>query len=169
MNAHELRRWIIIPTLKIMGLYVDSTTKEAFESESQVRLLLGTVAQESSMGEHLRQLGFEHYNGGAFGIYQIETATHNLVLEWLQNNKENIYEEVCAMRSDISTKSLSEHLIFNLYYATAIARSLYLSINEPLPTADDVDGLASYYKRFYNRNGKATEQQFIDNFHKYGC
>jgi hypothetical protein len=169
MQPSQFRTWIIIPTLKIMGLYDNSTSHKAFESEAQVRLLLGTAAQESGMGTYLRQQGFASYNGGAFGIYQIEGKTHQLTLDWLQKYKERIYDQVVKMRSNAAIDSIDEELIFNLYYATAIARSLYLSIAEPLPTADDVEGLAAYYKKYYNRNGSATERQFIDNFHKYGC
>jgi len=169
MNAKDLRKWIIIPTCKILGLYDDSSAQKTFESESQVRLLLGTIAQESNMGEYLRQKGFTGYQGGAFGIYQIESATHVLVLNWTRKNKEDLYDEIIALRSENNPNGIDDELIFNLRYATAIARCLYLSIAEPLPTADDIEGLAHYYKSYYNRSGKATEQQFIDNFNKYGC
>jgi len=170
MRANELRQWIIIPTLRLLGLYDDSTTKIAFANEAQVRLLSGTAAQESGIGERLRQQGYKDYEGGAFGIYQIEQTTHNQALNWLKLNKPQLLTKVLSLRSQSLGISPEEELIYNLYYATAIARCLYLSVNEPLPIAYDIEALAQYYKKYYNtENGAATAAQFVDNFHKYRC
>jgi hypothetical protein len=169
MNSKELRKWIIIPTLKILELYNDETKENSYESECQVRLLLGTAAQESNMGQYFRQQGFCGSENGAFGIYQIEKQSHELALTWLQINNAKMLSKVLSLRSKLLNINPLDHLIFNLYYATAVARIIYLSIKEPLPHHEDIKAIAEYYKKYYNRNGKATAEQFIDNFIKHRC
>lgn len=163
MNSRELKNWIILPALKNIGLDCDSN------KESAIRLLLGTAAIESDMGSYIRQIGFTGYTGGAFGIYGCEMATHDLVMGWLQVEKPNLLHKIIKLRSKSVSIAVEEELMFNLYYSTAIARCLYLSIKEPLPDADDIEGLASYHKKYYNRGGKATVEKFIEKFKKYDC
>ena len=53
----------------------------------------------------------------------------------------------------------------DLALATIMCRLYYSRIKEPLPRAGDLPAMAAYYKRYYNTpKGKATEQQFIDNY-----
>lgn len=54
-------------------------------SESAENLLIGTAAQESALGEYIRQLG----NGPALGIFQMEPATFkDIVQNYLQYKPE---------------------------------------------------------------------------------
>jgi hypothetical protein len=134
-------------------------------SESAENLLLGTAAQESLMGTYLVQLG----GGPALGIYQMEPATEkdcwdNFILH---------RNELRLIMNDISTNTTNgelfeSELTWNLVYATAMARIKYYRDPEPLPAADDIPGLAAYWKRVFNTNlGKGTEAEFIDNYHTY--
>jgi len=157
MDAKQLRDLIIIPTLKFLELY----------SESAVNLLLGTIAQESEMGEYIRQLGFDCRSGGAFGICQCEMKTHEDVLAWLKSNKSSIYNKVLLLMTQTPWLTNSQQLEGNLFYAVAIARCLYLSIAEPLPAADDINAMAVYWKKYYNRGGKGTIEQFEENYEKH--
>jgi len=151
MLASHLKEYIIIPTLDYMGL----------NSASAVNLLLGTAAQESHLGEYLHQI-----NGPALGIYQMEPDTHK-----------DIHNNFLVYKSDLNKKilnlsfpafSMKKNLIGNLYYATAMARIHYYRVPEKLPKVDDIEGLANYWKRYYNTTiGKGTIREFIKNFEKY--
>jgi len=151
MLASHLKEYIIIPTLDYMGL----------NSASAVNLLLGTAAQESHLGKYLHQI-----NGPALGIYQMEPDTHK-----------DIHNNFLVYKSDLNKKilnlsfpafSMKKNLIGNLYYATAMARIHYYRVPEKLPKADDIEGLANYWKRYYNTiRGQGTIKEFIKNFEKY--
>lgn len=148
IRAQDLRTYVIGPTLRALNAW----------SLSAENLLLGTAAQESQLGYYLHQI-----KGSALGIYQIEPATHHDVwknyLAYRTPLAESIYQ--LGMPNE-------EQLIFNLSYATAIARVIYLRVKEPLPKADDMDGLATYYKQYYNTHkGKATTKEFIDNYKRF--
>jgi hypothetical protein len=148
IDVKQLRLYVIVPTLARMNLY----------SDSAVNLLLGTCAQESQMGTYLKQI-----NGPALGIYQMEPNTHD-----------DIWDNYLKFKIDLAAKVLAidardtGNLIINLSYATAIARIQYLRAPQPLPAADDINGLALYYKKWYNTpKGAATPEEFIANYKKY--
>lgn len=148
IDAKQLKLFVIVPTLCSIGLY----------SEAAVNLLLGTCAQESKMGTYIKQI-----TGPALGIYQTEPNTHD-----------DIWDNYLKYKPDLSGKILAidargtNSLIVNLSYATAIARVQYLRAPAPLPDASDLNGLAQYYKKYYNTPlGAATTQQFIDNYQRY--
>lgn len=148
IDAKQLKLFVIVPVLAQLGLY----------SDSAVNLLLGTCAQESQLGTYLKQI-----NGPALGIYQIEPNTHD-----------DIWDNYLKYRGDLGGKILAidsrdtNNLITNLAYATAIARIIYLRAPDNIPAANDIAGLARFYKKYYNTPlGAATEEQFIDNYKRY--
>ncbi len=148
MKPTELSEWVIMPTLLHLGMY----------STSAENLLVGTVAHESKMGTYLKQVG-----GPALGIYQIEPATLHDIYDNYLAFRPSLLEKVEALRGkDLSRE---DSLVSNLAYATAIARLVYRRAPEPLPGFNDVAGLASYWKKYYNTYlGKGKRQQFIDAF-----
>jgi hypothetical protein len=147
-NKDQLLQKIIRPTLNFLKL----------GGEAAENLLLGTCAQESKMGTYLAQV-----KGPALGIYQIEPTTFN-----------DIYDNYLIYHQDILTKINTfskrnlEELVSNLKYATALARIKYLRAPYALPDANDIEGLAQYWKNFYNTpKGKGTIDEFISNYKKY--
>lgn len=162
MLADHLRKYIIVPTLKFLG--------DKYLSDSAINLLLGTAAQESHLGEYLHQI-----NGEACGIYQIEEDTHSDLFEnYLQFNNA-ILEKILKLLINFIEPSFGmpcqfheENLIGNLYYSTAIARLLYYRHPAFLPKADDIEGLAKYWKKYFNTHlGKGTVEEFIENYHRF--
>lgn len=115
-------------------------------------LVLGTAMAESGCGTYLRQLG----GGPALGIYQMEPATHDdLWKNWLRYRPE-LTDRVERMLGAYPTEK-SAALIGNLYYATAMCRLHYRRQPQPLPAWDDAEGLAKYWKKYYNTHlGKGT-------------
>lgn len=158
-RAHELMANIITPVTKLMGAYKPSASI----------LLLGTAATETHLGKWLHQGG----GGPARGYFQIETnnpnSGHDLVMKWLDNPKRRmLFERVWGFRSSYSLITTEQELTWNLAYQVAIARCLYLSIPRPLPKPNDIEGMAIYWKKYYNTPyGKGTEQQFIDDYNRF--
>lgn len=155
MDCRQLKEIIIVPTLTALAMY----------SPSAVNLLLGTCAQESQLGHYLVQQGIA-FKGG-IGIFQMQVPTYN-----------NIWDKQIAINAPIrariklllgyENRPPAERMATDLVLATIMARLLYYGISLPLPAADDIKGLAAFYKRWFNTySGKATEQEFIENYQKY--
>ncbi len=152
--AIELRTHVIRPTLKKINLW----------SEAAENLLLGTCAHESQMGRYLTQV-----QGPALGIYQIEPNTHRDVWKNYLKFHHKQAEAIRSLASDRCTwEDKESELISNLAYSTAIARIIYYRTPKALPEANDVEGLAKYWKQYYNTKlGKGKVQDFIHHYEEY--
>jgi hypothetical protein len=133
---------------------VERALKEKdLHSESAVQLVMGTVAQESNFGTYLRQT-----KGPARGVSQMELPT----FRWLQNSVDNKHPWVNGYSF--------EELEWDLKAAILFCRLRYLVDKQPLPAAGDTQGQAKYYKRVYNTiAGKATVEQYLENYKRYCC
>lgn len=138
-------------------------------SRNAEQLLLAIAAQESRLGEFLVQ----HPAGPALGIYQMEGWVHddqwNNWLSYRADIAEKVWPLTMMITPDYTGKwPAAQTLCGNLYYATAMARIKLRRVSEPLPAADDLPGLARYWKQHWNTTqGKGTEAQFIDNYHRF--
>ena len=153
INTLQLKTYIIEDCLKSIGLY----------SGSAVNLLLGTFAQESHMGTFLKQIG----KGPALGIGQMEPKTHDDIwLHFLYYKDElaKLILNTCGYTQNPGPQAL----LYNLRYATCMTRAHYRRVPERLPTKDDLDGLARYWKKYYNTyKGRGTVDEFKKNYHDY--
>ena len=153
LDPNQFRALVVVPVLNRLGLH----------SPAAEELVLGTAAQESGL-RFLKQLG----GGPALGLYQCEPATHADI--W--RNFLHYKPELRYLVSHFATNGTSGHpnqdeLVWNLAYATAICRVHYLRVNKPLPVADDLEGLAAYWKKNYNTTeGKGTPEEFIANYRR---
>lgn len=149
INAKQLRLYIVRPTLKTLELW----------SPAAENLVMGTAAQESYLGTYLHQLGA----GPACGIFQIEPATLGDLIAYVDKRPELRAKVLEA--SGMATLGAPVDLIGNLFYSAAMCRIYYRRIAAGLPDADDVPGLAAYWKRYYNTPaGKGTPAEFIKNY-----
>ena len=149
MDKKQLRDLISL-TLKKIDLH----------SESAVELLLGTAAQESRLGEYIRQLR----NGPALGIFQMEPDTFKDILDRYLLRKPELFEKIKAV-SGIDCYKV-EYLEWNLVFAICMSRVFYLRIPEAIPA--DLTDQAAYWKKYYNTHlGKGTVQEYIDNYKLY--
>ena len=146
LNHEQLRELIVKPVLSLIRLY----------SDDAVELLMFTCAAESKGGTYLKQI-----KGPALGIYQMEPATHNDIWQvFLRNRTDLIY----IMSSNLNAYRMPDEnrMIYDLYYATAMARLHYLRVSKSLPDRNDLDALFDYYKEFYNTKlGKAKKDKCI--------
>jgi hypothetical protein len=63
---------------------------------------------------------------------------------------------------------LPERMIYDLQYATAMARLHYRRVKAPIPDHKNIDAVWEYYKKYYNTPlGKAEKEQSIKHYQKY--
>lgn len=141
----DIAKYVIRPTLKMCDLY----------SVAAEQLLLGTAAVESDMGTYLHQKG-----GPALGIYQMEPDTHNdIYLNYLNFRPE--LKKAILLACEYSDRPSHSALMNNLAYATVMARVKYMRVLQKLPDNNDVEGLADYWKAYYNTSkGKGASSHF---------
>ena len=145
LDPEQFRLRVIRPSLNRLGLH----------SLAAELLLLGTAITESKLSALVQKGG-----GPALGVYQIEPVTHTDI--W---RNYLAYRPIRAARVlSLSAGGLgrSEQLVWNLAYATALARLVYRRRPEPMPAAGDIPGLADYWKAHFNTAaGKGTAAKFI--------
>ncbi|MBF0261872.1 MAG: hypothetical protein HQL97_08580 [Magnetococcales bacterium] len=151
MHARQFREYVVRPALAIV----------AMDSPAAVALVMGTAAQESGMGRHLRQVG----GGPALGVFQMEPATYRDIWDHFLNHQPGI---LGRLHDWWPSPPLPERMITDLMLAAVMCRIHYRRVREPLPAADDLPGLARYWKKHYNTPlGAGTEAEFIDNWHRH--
>ncbi len=163
LDPRHFKEHVIKPTLTDMRMW----------STSAENLLLGTALVESNL-TYLTQ----HHNGPAKGLYQIEPATAlDIVQRYFTKRPdiEKLVEEGVYTLSqadinwnNIDIAKLSQRLITDLRLSTALVRIKYWMVPAPLPPEDDVEGLARYWKKWYNTaQGKGRETDFIRKYRAY--
>lgn len=154
MRADQLIQYVIRPTLNYLGMY----------SEAAENLLIGTAMHESLGLERLHQI-----KGPAIGLFQMEPSTHYDLWEHYISYSEKLSglaKELAGFRYS-GTRVDPDEMHGNLYYACAMARFQYYRHSEPLPDAEDIEGLGRYYKKYYNSTeGKGTPEHFVEAYHK---
>lgn len=149
LNCSQFRSLIINPVLSKLQVY----SKDAEE------LLVFTCATESDGGHYIHQVG-----GQALGIYQMEPNTHtDIWVNFIRNN--NRLATLMTIHFGCNKVPDPDRLIYDLAYATAMARIHYMRVSVDLPDASDSQALWEYYKEHYNTfNGKAEK---LDSLNKY--
>ena len=152
----QLRDTVIKPVLS--SLVVLQHDQSGGDATAMVELLLGTGMQESRLGDFLHQM-----NGPALGIWQMEPATEKDIWE----NYLAYHPEVRVPIGKLLASGIArtDQLAGNLYYACAMARIQYMRVKEPLPAAGAYEAQAAYYVKHYNAGGKATIEQYLENWH----
>jgi len=145
---------VLRPALTWIGLW----------SAAAERLLYGTAMHESAGLLYVRQM-----RGPALGPYQMEPATLTDLLDnWLAYRSQHRQWLDASARNGQRLAVADPLNLLDPVYATVAARLQYLRMPDALPDADDLRGLAQYYKRHWNTQlGKATEQDFIEALTRY--
>src|ERR1700751_1761010 len=152
LSALQLRNLIITPALNDLLLY----------SDEAVELLLFTCANESDGGTYIKQ-----FNGPALGIYQMEPVTYNDIWQnWIMHKSDILLR--LTHNFEASRMPDEYRLMYDLRFATAMARIHYQRVKEPLPKLYDVDGLWNYYKTYYNTAaGKANKETAVNAYQRF--
>ncbi len=145
LNPQDFRVHVIRPALRRLAL----------KGAAAEALLLGTALTESGLSALVQRRG-----GPALGLYQIEPRTHA-----------DLWRNYLAFRPALAARVIglsagglpsSRQLVWNMGYATAMARLVYRRRPEPLPAADDLEGLAAYWKAHFNsRAGRGRRADFL--------
>lgn len=144
-RVEHFRRDTIAPTLRLIGSW----------SESAEALLLGTALVESGL-----QATRQHGGGPALGYFQMEPATHDDLWRYLESRRPTLGATLRNIAGQ-SGQPPAETMINNAAYACAMARVHYMRIPEKIPPANDINGLAAYWKRYYNTpNGAGTVEKY---------
>lgn len=135
------------------------------------RLVLGTALTESGLF-YIDQLDpGDDDPGPAYGLFQMEQATHDDIWTNYLRYKPELAEKVLPMaaRSPFGERQMPHvtELRWNLLYAAAMCRVHYRRARPALPDADDAYALAAYWKAHYNTPaGKGTVAKAIPHFQR---
>lgn len=130
----------------------------ALHSLAAENLVLGTAMVESELN-YIKQI-----DGPALGFFQMEPTTHDDIWENFLPSQKELTLRV-QMLLPRSYDRASNELIHNIRYAAAMCRIHYLRVPQPLPSATDAQGMASYWKRYYNTmKGKGTVEKALRHF-----
>lgn len=135
----------------------------------------------------LKLTGMDNHNGLILTCYTGETETHYDALRQVLNSgnygeaygwfgmQQNAYEQCVSYlnrrdNKDLRGRILSacylemfpplEALIWNVRLAACMARVQYWQNEEPIPS--DLEGMARYYLKYYNRGGKGSIEKFMN-------
>lgn len=148
----QLRQYIINPILDKFTLY----------SKFAEELLIFTCAAESQGGTYLAQV-----KGPALGIYQMEPNTHTDIWENFLRYRSTRIQQL-ALNMNIPMMPESGRLIYDLHYATIMARFHYLRVSERFPEEINEETLWHYYKAHYNTpKGKAKKDNAIKLYQQF--
>ena len=152
LDCSQFRSLIVEPVLSKLRLY----------SKNAEELLVFTCAAESLGGTFLHQV-----KGTALGIYQIEPNTYSDI--WVNYIRaRNQLATLMAMHFGCNKIPEVERLIYDLHFATAMARIHYLRFTGNIPDAKDIDGIWDYYKKNYNtEKGKAKKEETIKKYQDF--
>lgn len=152
IDKDQLRDDIIIPVLKFLHPNIPY-------SDAAVELLVGTATVESNRGDYVRQIG----GGPALGIYQMEPNTLKDIYENYLTYNNQLMIKVDALRPVTDLGTEKHQLVGNLFYATAMARVHYKRVPQALPSLGDKEGMAKYWKQYYNTPlGAGTVDKYLE-------
>lgn len=148
----ELRLLVVRPTLKQLRAW----------SPGMEALLLGTAAQESELGFHLKQ-GSRH----GMGIFQISPSTHRQIWDKYLINFPALASKVRGLASQ---RDFLQHphaeLATNLRYATAIAWLVYRAAGVENVENSDLPRMAKLWKKHFHHGPSASLRDFVDSYRK---
>jgi hypothetical protein len=152
LDCSQFRSLIVEPVLSKLRLY----------SKNAEEILVFTCAAESLGGTLLQQV-----KGPALGIYQIEPNTYTDI--WVNYIRaRNQLATLMAIHFGCNKIPEVERVIYDLHFATAMARIHYLRMPGNLPDAKDIDGIWDYYKKYYNsEKGKAKKEDSIKKYQDF--
>lgn len=124
-------------------------------------LVLGTIAKESFLLKWDKQIG-----GPAVGACQMEPDTeHDMWHNWLLPRRQDIVEKITAICA--ATGPDPQRLRYDLIYNIIMCRLRYYRVPASLPESHDIDGLALYWKKYYNTSaGRGKPDEFVHCYYK---
>ena len=147
-EAKQVHDLVVEPTMQLIGL----------SSISGNRLTTYT-GQTESQYDALRQVLKSGNYGAGFGWWQMQENAYKQCVSYLNRNINLKKRILAACYLDVFPDV--DALVWNIRLACCMARIQYWQEEEPLPGFDDLEGLAAYYVKYYNRGGKASIDKFV--------
>lgn len=152
LNCHQFRDLIVKPALNDLVM----------QSDEAVELLLFTCAAESNAGMIIKQFG-----GDGLGIYHMKPSVYIDIWENYLKNKTRLLLMLLSNFNIVFMPS-EERLIYDLRFATAMARIFYERIKERLPDPQDVNAIWNYYSNYYNtQRTNADKERCIKTYKRF--
>lgn len=161
MDIRQVVEYVIRPTLEDMAA---AHKVKSLASESAFNLVLGTGAHESAGYRYIQQLGA----GPAMGFWQVEPAT----ARWLDDDvlERGAYSRLRQYFFTIGGPPGDDRhmqMRWNMRLACAYCRLRYWAVPARLPAATDDEGLAKYWKKYYNtEHGSGTVEEWLSAYDK---
>ena len=145
MDIRQFRDFIVRPALQQINAWTPNAEQ----------LVMATAMAESNIF-FVQQIG----RGPARGFFQMEPATHDDIWERYLSRQPGLLNNLKALI--MRDMDLHDQLRGNHFYAAAMCRIFYLRFKEPLPEAGDWQGMAAYWKKYYNTHlGAGTTEGFL--------
>ena len=97
----------------------------------------------------------------AIGFWQIEPATMNDMIENYINYRSKYKKTLISLGMNFEKDTIMS-IMSNMAVQAALCRLHYRRDKDPLPSWDDMEGQAKYWKRVYNTvEGRGTVKHFI--------
>lgn len=145
MDIRQFRDFIVRPALQ----QINAWTLNAEQ------LVMATAIAESGVF-FIQQIG----RGPARGFFQMEPVTHDDIWERYLSRRPSLLNDLKALI--MRDMDLHDQLRGNLFYAAAMCRIFYLRFKDPLPEEGDWQGMAAYWKKYYNTHlGAGTTEGFL--------
>lgn len=153
VSVQQFTDFVIVPTLESMP------RRSAYDLDAEITLALMCAAHESHMGSFLKQV-----KGPALGAYQMEPRTHDDI--WVNgiHDRSDIRGWLYSWAVDGGVGK-SEEMLWNHKYATAMFRAHFLRFKEGIPKS--LEDQAKYLKKYWNATGKATAQEYLQDYRRY--
>lgn len=152
LDITQVRDYIVVPALKQLNLY----------TVAACRLVLGTALVESNF-VYIDQT--TKGPGPAVSLWQIEKITHDDIWRnWLAYRPE--FRQALKDMT-IPGDDLFFQMHYNLKYAAAMCRMVYMRAKAQLPGENDAAGMAAYHKKWYNTYlGKTDPAKSVVHFER---
>jgi len=151
-SADDLRCLVIRETLKYLGEW----------SQAAENLLVGTAIQESGLGFSLKE-------NRRLGIFHISANAHRAVWDHHLVHYPELASQVRGLAGQHAfIEDPHGELLTNLKYATAIAWCIYRKAGQPLPEADDIDGLGLFWQQHFHARPSGHASDFVRNYKDLG-
>ena len=157
MNVQQFRDSIVAPVLRRLEMHSAAAEEQ----------MIATAVHESEGLQFIRQVG----GGPAVSYFQIEPQTAQDVVDRYFRKRPDIAERFsrAVMWDAHWNDRIVERLTGDQAAACAVARIRYWMAPDPLPSADDVEAMATYWKAHYQRgpNRRRGVQDFIDDYNRF--
>ena len=150
MSVHpkQFRELIVRPALAELARDFKGADSPAAEE-----LMMLTAAQETWLGRWVKQWP----NGPALGVFSMEPATY----AWLWGKYGKVVHPTKVYRAP-------EDMVWDWRLAAKMARLRYWIVKAALPGADDLQGLAEYWDKYYNGNPtKGFPEEAVRNYRRF--